>query len=433
MTKSLKSSVNEVLSLSIPIILGQLGQMLIVAGDVYVATRHSTHAVATIGVANGFINPLFLFGIGMTMGVSPSFAFLRGRGQKIEDQGGSIFVYSLVLGFIVTIIMQILNQFISYSGVESVMVEDIQEYIRIVSWSLPFAIVFGGLKEFLQAFEDVIIPNAISIAAVFFNIVVNYFLVFGVGSFEGMGQVGLAYASLSVRVVLCLVMMVYTFRKFKFGRIDFEAIFVLMRFSLPIAFMFFLEVLAFCTVTILSGQLGVVPAATNNIIMTIASVSFMIPLSLSSAAAVKVGHSLGMGDIKGIKEYIKAILVLILAFCLFSIFVFGFLPEVLMSALTEDPAVFKLGVSLLFIVALFQVFDAFQVTMSGILRGLGETKFPSMMVFLGYWVIGIPFGVLLTFYGDMGAAGLWIGLATSLAIVAISLGIYSRQKIKTLA
>ena len=432
MSLTLRASVKEVLFLSLPIILGQLGQMLIVAGDVYVATRYSTHAVATIGVANGFLNPLFLFGIGMTMGVSPSFAYLRGKGQDIKDQGGSIFVYSLILGILITLVVLGLNQFIPFSGVESSMVPDIQEYIRIVSWSLPFALVFGGLKEFLQSFEDVIIPNAISLGAVFVNIVVNFVLVFGWGDYAGMGQVGLAYASLSVRIALCFVMIFYTFRKFKFGKVDFEAIKVLVRFSLPIAFMFFLEVLAFCTVTILSGRISVVAAATNNIIMTIASVSFMIPLSLSSAAAVKVGHALGAKDIDGIIQYIKGIVVLIFLFCMVSVFIFGFLPEGLMRLVTQDPEVFELGVALLFIVALFQVFDAFQVTMSGILRGLGETRFPSMMVFLGYWVIGLPLGIYLTFYAGEGAAGLWIGLAVALSIVAISLGLYTNKKIKTL-
>jgi Na+-driven multidrug efflux pump len=96
------SPLKQILKLSLPIILGQLGQMLIVAGDVYVATKHSTHAVAAIGVAGGIINPIFLFGIGMTMGVSPSFAFLRGKGQNPDQQANSIFIYSLMLGLVIT-------------------------------------------------------------------------------------------------------------------------------------------------------------------------------------------------------------------------------------------------------------------------------------------------------------------------------------------
>lgn len=432
MDKSLKYFIKDVFILSLPIILGQLGQQLIVAGDVYVAAQFSTKATATIGVANGFLNPIFLFGIGMTMGVSPSFAYLRGQGEKLEDKAGSIFVYSLALGLFVTLVMLVLNRFIPIFGVDSSIVPGIQEYISIVAWSLPFALIFGGLKEFLQSFEDVIIPNAISLIAVGLNVIVNFILVFGALNFQGLGEIGLAYASLAVRVLLCLAMMLYTFKKFRFGKIDWSAIYVLVKFSLPIAFMFFLEVLAFCTVTILSGKLGVVPAATNNIIMTIASVSFMIPLSLSSAAAVKVGHSFGAHKILDVKNYIKAILVMVLGFCFFSIIAFGFFPETIMGAVTEDQSVFELGVSLLFIVALFQIVDAFQVSMSGILRGLGETKFPSMMVFVGYWIIGLPLGYYLTFNLERGTSGLWVGLAVALTVVALSLGIFTNNKMKKL-
>lgn len=432
MNKPLRFFIFDVFTLSLPIILGQLGQQLIVAGDVYVAAKFSTQAAATIGVANGFLNPIFLFGIGMTMGVSPSFAFLRGQGFEIRDKGGSILVYSLLLGLIVTFLMLGLNYFVPYFGVDPILVPGIQEYMNIVSWSLPFALVFGGLKEFLQSFEDVIIPNAISLIAVLVNILVNYFLVFGYSGFPGLGEIGLAYASLFVRVLLCLAMILYTFKKFAIGRVDWQAIKVLVKFSLPIAFMFFLEVLAFCTVTVLSGQLGVVAAATNNIIMTIASVSFMIPLSLSSAAAVKVGHAFGANNIHNIVSYIKAIMVMVIGFCFFSIIAFGFFPGPILRAVTEDIEVLKLGISLLFIVALFQIVDAFQVSMSGILRGLGETKFPSLMVFLGYWIIGLPLGIYLTFFLDQGASGLWIGLAVSLTIVAISLGIFTNKKMKSL-
>ena len=100
--------------------------------------------------------------------------------------------------------------------------------------------------------------------------------------------------------------------------------------------------------------------------------------------------------------------------------------------MTQDTAVIDLGIKLLVIVALFQVFDAFQVTLAGVLRGLGETTFPSLMVFLGYWIIGIPSGIYLTFWKGQGASGLWVGLALSLAIVAVSLGLFSYKKFKTL-
>ncbi len=419
---SLVSSVKSILILSIPIIIGQLGQMLIGAGDVYIATKFSTHAVASIGVAGGIINPIFLFGIGLMMGVSPSLAFLRGEGKENEDHLFSIIIYSLVVGLILTGILLIVNKFIWVIGIEPSLVDSINTYIDIVAWSIPFAIVFQGIKEYLQGFEKVFLPNLLSILAVFLNLALNYFLVFGGLGFSGMGEVGLAYASLIIRILLCIAIIISVIGKFKIKKISRELILKIYKFSFPIAFMFFLEVLGFATVAVLSGKLGVIEAAANNIIMTLASISFMIPLSLSSAVAVKVGHSFGRKDKEGILEHIRGVLITTIIFTICSISFFIIIPQELMMFISDDVDVIKLGVKLLFIVAIFQLSDGIQVVLSGVLRGMNNTKISSIMVLIGYWVIGIPSGIYLTFFAGFGAVGLWSGLAISLFLVAITLG-----------
>ena len=427
------SNLKQIIKLSFPIILGQLGQMLIVAGDVFVATKHSTHAVAAIGVAGGLINPIFLFGIGMTMGISSSFAFLRGKGKKTNDLLSCVLLYSLVTGFCMTFLMLLANRFVGHFGIEPGLVSDIQAYISVVSWSFPFAIVFAGLREFLQSFEEVMIPNIMALISVVVNLAVNYIFVFGVGDWEGLGTIGLAYASLTVRVLLFLAIMIYCLKRYALSKFSVNAIKTLATFSFPIAFMFFLEVLAFCTVTVLCGKISIVAAATNNIVMTLASLSFMVPLSFSSAAAVKIGYAFGAQRSELLKKYLSSILILIIGFSLFSVLVFMVLPDFIMHSITIDPDVIKLGVSLLFVVAIFQIFDAVQVTLAGVLRGMGETRFPSIMVFIGYWLVGIPFGIHLAFFQGFAAKGLWIGLAVSLGVVAIALTCFTHHKVKQLA
>ncbi len=420
---SIVSSVKSILVLSIPIIVGQLGQMLIGAGDVYIATKFSTHAVASIGVAGGIINPIFLFGIGLMMGVSPSLAFLRGEGKEDEDHLFSIIIYSLAVGLLLTGALLIVNEFIWVFGIEASLIQSINTYIDIVAWSIPFAIVFQGIKEYLQGFEKVFLPNLLSILAVFLNLGLNYFLVFGGLGFSGMGEVGLAYASLIIRIILCIAIIISIIGKFHIKKISKELISKIFKFSFPIAFMFFLEVLGFATVAVLSGKLGVIEAAANNIIMTLASISFMIPLSLSSAVAVKVGHSFGRKDKEGILEHIRGVLITTIIFTICSISFFIFAPQKLMELITNDVDVIQLGVKLLFIVAIFQLSDGIQVVLSGVLRGMNNTKISSIMVLIGYWIIGIPTGIYLTFFAGFGAVGLWSGLAISLFLVAITLGI----------
>ncbi|MCO4753637.1 MAG: MATE family efflux transporter [Bacteriovoracaceae bacterium] len=407
--------------------------MLIGAGDVYIASLHSTKTVAAIGVANGFINPIFLFGIGLMMGVSPLLAIKLGKGEKVRNSLGSIMAYSFGAGIVLSLITTIFGEtLVELIGIEPELVEPVTFYMSVVAWSFPFALAFQAGKEYLQAFEEVVAPNLMALAAVALNVVVNYVLVFGVGSYEGMDEKGLAVASLIIRIVLCIALLLYLSRE-KWGRVSWLFIKDVMKFGYPVAFMFFMEVLAFCAVSVLSGKLGVVQAATNNIIMTLSSITFMIPLSISSAVAVKVGNAYGSKKFIMVDLSSKAALFITLMFTSFSAAAFYFFPAALMSITTTDSEVIRLGVNLLFVVALFQIVDGLQVTLAGILRGVDKTVTTSIMVFVGYWLFGIPMGAYLSFEAGMGVMGLWIGLASSLGVLATGLGIlafYVRKQLK---
>lgn len=426
---NLKQSIKSLILLALPIILGQIGQMLITAGDVYIASMYSTSSVASIGVAGGIINPFFLFGIGLTIGISPSISIGRGAGTDRRDSLTSIVVYSSFWGMFVTLLALIASHFIPHFGLEPSLIPSIQKYISIVAWSLPFGIIFQGIKEYLQAYEDVVFANAISIFAVFLNLAANYILVFGFFGISPIGEEGLAWASLITRVVQFLFIFLYVVKKEKWFKFSMQFSLNTFKFSLPIAIMFFMEVLAFCSVTILSGKISVIAAATNNIIMTLASILFMIPLSISSAVAVKIGNAFGRKDFAEIKLYTTSSLIIIIGFVLLSSFFLLAYPQTILQFISNDPAVILLGVKLLLIVAIFQFSDSVQVVLTGILRGLEQTKLSSIMVFIGYWIFGIPTGYYLAFYADYGAVGLWLGLAISLGLVAIFLGIFTFIKI----
>lgn len=419
----------SLIGLTLPIMLGQLGQMLIGAGDVYIASLYSTNSVAAIGVANGVINPIFLFGVGMTMGISPSLAIFRGQGKDTNHTLFTSCLYGLTIGLVLTFITLGLNQFVPSIGFEANMIPSIMKYINIVAWSFPFALGFQAIREYLQSKEEVIIPNMLSLIAVVVNLALNYVLVFGFGSFSGLGEVGLALASVAIRVLLYISLLVFAFNKETKFFFSAELAQHILKFSFPIAFMFFLEVLAFCSVTILTGTIGVVAAASNNIIMTLASIAFMIPLSISSAIAVKVGHSYGEENFLKIKHYTFAALIITGGFILISAGTFFIFPKSIMQFMSSDPAVITLGIQLLFIVAIFQISDGMQVVLAGILRGLKFTKFSSIMVLVSYWIVGIPVGYYLAFSRQQGAVGLWIGLAIALSLCALFLALFTRAKL----
>ena len=194
--------------------------------------------------------------------------------------------------------------------------------------------------------------------------------------------------------------------------------------------MFFIEVLAFCTVTMLSGKLGVLEAAANNIVMTIASVAFMVPLSVSSAVAIKVGHAYGKQDRDLVIAFVKSAVFMILIYVAFSASLFAIFPRELLEFTSSDVALIDLGVKILYVVAVFQIVDSLQVIFSGILRGLNNTTVSSLLVFIGYWIIGLPIGIYMAFYDDKGAYGLWIGLAISLGMTALFLFIFLQRMLR---
>jgi len=426
---TLNYSIKSLIKLTIPIMMGQIGQMLIGAGDVYVASKYSTNSVAAIGIANGVINPVFLFGVGLMMGISPSLAIFRGENKSSNHSLFTVSIYGLICGLCMTMICIGVNQFVPYMGFDHHIVASIQKYTYIVSWSFPFALAFQAIKEYLQAKEEVFIPNLFSLVAVVVNLVLNYLLVFGIGAFKGYGEVGLALASVSIRVILYFCILIYAFDKHTSLKFSKDLAIHIFKFSFPIAFMFFLEVLAFCTVTILSGTIGVVAAASNNIIMTMASIAFMIPLSISSAVAVKIGHAYGQKNFARIKSFTLAALVITSIFIFVSASSFFLFPTSIMNFMSSDSEVINLGVRLLFIVAIFQISDGMQVVLAGILRGLKFTKISSILVLVSYWLIGIPIGYYLAFHKNQGAQGLWIGLAIALSLCAIFLGLFTKVKL----
>ncbi len=432
---SLKHALAKLLILAAPILLGHLGIHLIGVGDMYVASKVSTQTVAVIGVANNLINPLLLLGLGLTMGISPLLASKRGAAELLEKRYKAgekspvltILIYSTLAGVLVMGLTWIGNLYIHLTGIAPELVPSIKAYNQIVATSFPFALIFNGLKEYLQSFEKVFLSNFLAILAVFVNLGLNWVLVFGHPGefgFNGLGEIGLAYASLSIRVILAFSLMGFVFFKFSPGRPSLQLGLEIFRFSFPISIMLCLEVSAFCLAGILAGKIGVVAAATNSIILALASVLFIFPMSVAHAVSVKVANAFGRQNIPELKSFIYAALVLTALFVTPFASAFVLFPKPILGILTHDLDVLKLGAKVCLIIASFQVVDYLQVVAAGILRGLKFTKLPSLVVFISFWVIGVPLGHQLAFepkWGELGLPGLWIGLGLGLGLTAIFL------------
>jgi MATE family multidrug resistance protein len=206
----------------------------------------------------------------------------------------------------------------------------------------------------------------------------------------------------------------------------------LLALGLPAASQVTLEVGVFAAVSALAGTLDPVSLGAHQIALNIAALSFMVPLGLSSAAAVRVGHAVGAGDSR------RAVQAGWTAFAVGATITglvglsFIVAPMPMLRAFTRDPQLLSISVRLLAIAAVFQLFDGTQAVATGVLRGVGDTRTPMVMNVIGHWVFGLPIGWALCFRFGWGVAGLWVGLSIGLIFVAVVLTVAWHRKARRL-
>jgi multidrug resistance protein, MATE family len=428
-----KPKIKELFIFALPIIIGQLGQMFISAGDVWVAGKHSTLAVASIGVANGIVGPIIMVGMGILMGIAPILSNRRGKGEDVHHHFFDSLVFSLMVALPCVAFCYLASLCTDLFGFNAEVVPYVKEYLQIVSFSFIGASMYLGMKEYLQSFENTMFANALSIFSIIVNLILNYLFVFGLFGFPKLGIAGLAFASLGVRTFMGIVLTIYAYKISIFERkLSMTYFKEVIKLGSPIAFTILLEVSAFSIVTLLIGRMSAIQSASHNIILTLASTTFMIPLAMSSAVSVKVGHAFGQKNKLAVKEYASSALIISLGFMVLSALCFTVFPKEFTGFFTTDQEVIDVSVKLLFVVALFQLFDGVQVTLSGVLRGLNISKPIFISAIVGYWLLGMPIGFYLAFSGGMQSLGLWIGLAISLLCVAVILSFITHRRMESI-
>ncbi len=427
-------AIRELLRFAFPVMVGQVGLMLIGAGDVYIATQHSTTALAAIGLAVAFANPVLIVGLAFQFALSPLIAKRRGEGAETDLLVGSTLAYALLLSLPFMAATYLAAELVPLLGYDAKITEMVSSYVRISVGSIPGVFIYTSLREWLQAHERTLWANAVSILGVPLNLVFNWALVFGRFGLPELGVDGLAWASLLIRWCMGLALLVpLATQLFRTRAVEWEFLGAVFRLGWPGAVAMFFEVMAFCSVTLFVGKFGEVQTAANNLVLTLASVTFMIPTAIASAVGVKVGHAFGEKSLRSLRRYAAAGLVMSLSFMGCSALSFGFFPQQILAVFGAAPEVIAVAIGLIYWVALFQVFDGAQVTLGAILRGLTISRPVSIVSFVGYWVFGIPLGWTLAYKFDYQAQGFWVGLALSLALVAIGLAVLTWRRILELA
>jgi len=202
---------------------------------------------------------------------------------------------------------------------------------------------------------------------------------------------------------------------------DFGRIVRLVRLGVPAALQILFEGSVFGLVTVWAARLDEASLAAHSIAVQVISTTFMVPLGISSAAAVRVGQAVGRGDERGAATAGWAALAVSATFMGAAALAMIAAPETIIRLFIADPAVVAIGALLLRLAALFELFDGFQIVATGALRGLGDTRSPMIAHLLGYWVAGVPAGYVLCFPMHWGAPGIWVGLTAALILIGIAL------------
>lgn len=411
--------------------MGNLGFILIGAGDVLIAGHHSTDTLAAISIATAITNCIQTFGIGLIASVSPLLSNFRGERKSAKKYFFPTIRFSMFLSVLVMFAVLASIPLIDYLHFEAKLVPMIKQYMFVTAFATFGGYLHAALKEFLQAFEIVLFPNLVTVFSVFLNIALNIILVFGFGPIPSLGVIGLAVASFIVRYFMGFALLIYCFSVMNFNDYkDFDYYKSLIKIGIPISCAIMVEFIAFNSIAIIMGRVSGVYAAAQNLVCTLTTVSFMVPLAISNAIAVKVGFANGAGNIKDLKRYSFVGVVMSVGFMLCSAFVFATFPQFLVKLFTQDNNLIKISIPVLYILSVFQVFDGLQVALSGIFKGMKRTGVVLISNFVAYWLISIPLGYTLAFHFHLNLRGFWYGLASAAIILCAMMSVMLLKSIK---
>ena len=439
-TASLTGELASLMRLAAPLILTQLAQMAIMTTDVVMLGRLSTHALAAAALGNTVFYFCWLLATGPAQAVSPIIANLIGAhgDEAVRLRAGvrSTVRMGLWAAALTTIplggLLMFARPILIALGQEPSLAEDAGRFATMLAIGLPFSIGFQVLRNFATALGRTREGLWVMIAAIGWNAVADYALIFGKLGAPRLGIIGggLATSSSSVFAFLALLTLVLTSPELKRFRILRRAhhgrrkpLGELIRLGGPIGVTMLLEAMLFNCTTLLVGTFGAGPLAAHQIALNVASFTFMVPLGVAMATTVRVGQFAGAGDMAGARRagYVAMGAGTALASLSAALMLFAGRPIAQLYVSGRAPAdllVIRLTTQFLVIAAAFQLADALQVVGNLALRGLKDARMPMIIAAASYWLVGAPLCLVLGVGLGWKGFGVWIGLAVGLGVAA---------------
>ena len=441
----LRAELPPTLRLALPLVLAELGWMSMAIVDTMMVGRlpNSATAMGAVSLGSGIFIVLGLFGGGMLLGLDTLVSQAFGAGKR-EDCHRSLIngIYlSMALTPVLAAPVWLLPRLLNSVHVSPDVLSLAIPYTKALVVGLFPLLLYFAVRRCLQAM-NMVKPVAFAlVTANLINALGNWVLIYGKWGVPAMGTVGSGWSTAIARAYMAAVLVGYLLWYDHRHRtellntpveVDLPRIRRLIALGFPAAMQTTLESGVFASVTTLIAKLGAVPLASHQIALNTVSLTYMVPLGISSAAAVRVGQALGRKDPSGAADAGGAAIFLGAVFMAAASLALLIFPRWIARLFTPDEAVIRSTVALLAAGAAFQLFDGIQTVATGALRGVGDTRTPMFCHFLAYWVIGLPLGAWLCFRLNWGAVGLWIGLSLALILIGIVLGLVWRRAVRRL-
>lgn len=433
MLSAYKLYFSKIIKLSYPIIIGQIGIVLMGVADVVMIGQIDATNLAAAGLANSVYFLVSIIGIGTLSAVSAMVAKAKGAGHSNDTAllfKQSIWA-SLALSVFVSIVLLVLTFNLEWFGQSPEVTQLTKSYLHILNAGTVFMLLFTGIKQFSDGLSITKPSAVITIAGLLLNVFLNWVLIYGKFGFPRLELDGAGYATSFTRLVMALVMFLYIIRgsvykqwlKVKDNNGSLFFFKEIFRIGLPSGMQYFFEVGAFASAAIMIGWFGKEQLAAHQIAINLASVTYMVATGLSTGGGIAVGDAWGRKNKKDLMMSGKAALIMSILFMGGTAVLFAVFNTFFVGLYIDDVLVGGMAANLLLIASLFQLSDGVQCVSLGILRGINDTKIPTVFTVIAYWVIGIPIGWVLAKYFNLGLYGIWFGLSLGLTFSAVMLSI----------
>ena len=429
------------LKLASPVMLGMVGHIMVSFADNIMVGQLGAKELAAVSLGNSFFFIAMSLGVGFATAITPLVA--EADSSKNTKAVTSSLKHGLILCVCISLAL-LLGMLFSVPLMEKMnqpkdVVVLAMPYLKIIAISIVPLVIFEGLKRFSDGLSKTKYPMYAAVFSNALNIILNYLLIFGMFGFPKLGIIGAGIGTLISRILMVLFIILIFFNKHKiktyFLNIDFlkteKKVFKkIFNLGFPSALQMLFEVGIFTAAIWLSGTLGKIYQAANQIAFNLSAITFMVGVGLGVAAMIRVGNQKGLSDFISLRRIaISVFLLTILIEIIFAIIFLVFnewLPTLYLETnnpekIIENSEVILIASQLLIIVALFQIFDGLQVAILGALRGMQDVKVPTLIAFISYWVIGFPICYYLGLHTPLKSVGIWIGLLIGLGSASLLL------------